>query len=51
MRSRLGRYLAEDTVSVSAAGLLNAELDGNSSALTSGDLAVLLQGLAGMIAL
>ena len=44
----LARYIAEDPVAVTAVGLLNAELDGDASALTSGDLAVLLQRIAGI---
>ena len=44
----LARYLAEDPVTVTAQGLINAELDGDSSALTSGDLSVLLQRIAGI---
>ena len=46
----LARYIAEDTVTVTAQGLINAELDGESG-LTSGDLSVLLQGIAGSITL
>ena len=45
----LARYLAEDAVSVSTVGLLNAELDGDSTALTAGDLTVLMQYLAGIL--
>ena len=44
----LARYLAEDTVTVTAQGLVNAESDGKSG-LTAGDLSVLLQYLAGVI--
>ena len=43
----LARYIAEDPVTVTAQGLVNAELDGEAG-LTSGDLAVLLQGIAGI---
>lgn len=43
----LARYLAEDSVTVTVTGLLNAELDGDPSGLTSADLSVLLQYLAG----
>ena len=42
----LARYLAEDTVEVTAQGKVNAECDGDDS-LTTGDLAALLQYLAG----
>ena len=47
----LARYIAEDAVTVTAQGLLNAELDGNPGALDAGDLSVLLQGIAGVISL
>ena len=43
----LARYIAEDSVNVSADGLANAELTNNSK-LTSEDLAALLQLIAGM---
>ncbi|MBQ5335548.1 MAG: hypothetical protein J6Z45_06340, partial [Oscillospiraceae bacterium] len=42
----LARYLAEDSVTVTAQGKTNAECDGD-ALLTSGDLAALLQYLAG----
>ena len=44
----LARYIAEDAVTVTAQGLVNAETDGEAG-LTSGDLAVLLQYLAGSV--
>ena len=44
----LARYLAEDAVTVTAQGLVNAELDGDTG-LTAGDLSVLLQYLAGTV--
>ena len=47
----LARYIAEDPVTVTAVGLLNAETDGDSSALTSGDLSRILQHLAGSLLL
>ena len=43
----LARYLAEDAVTVTAQGLINAELDGDDSALSSSDLSMLLQIIAG----
>ena len=43
----LARYLAEDAVTVTAQGLLNAELDGNPESLDAGDFAKLLQIIAG----
>ena len=43
----LARYLAEDKVTVTATGLINAELT-DSTALDSADLAYLLQMLAGL---
>ena len=43
----LARYLAEDPVRITAQGLRNAELDGNTAALDSGDLIALLQFIAG----
>ena len=43
----LARYLAEDAVYVSEEGLINAELDGDDSALSSSDLSMLLQIIAG----
>ena len=43
----LARYLAEDPVTVTAQGRVNAELDGDPAALTASDLAALLQGIAG----
>ena len=43
----LARYLAEDDVRITAQGLRNAELDGNTAALDSGDLIALLQFIAG----
>ncbi|MBR5405517.1 MAG: hypothetical protein IK107_04410 [Oscillospiraceae bacterium] len=47
----LARYLAEDEITVTAQGLVNAELDGDSTALSAADLAVLLQGIAGTVTL
>lgn len=47
----LARYLAEDAVTVTMEGLMNAELDGDSSSLSASDLSVLLQYLAGNAAL
>ena len=44
----LARYLAEDPVTVTAQGLLNAELDGNPESLDAGDFAKLLQIIAGV---
>ena len=46
----LARYVAEDAVTVTAQGLVNAELDGEAG-LTAGDLSALLQGIAGNITL
>ena len=46
----LARYVAEDAVTVTSQGLVNAELDGEAG-LTAGDLSVLLQGIAGSITL
>ncbi len=43
----LARYLAEDAVTVTSQGLLNAELDGNPESLDAGDFATLLQIIAG----
>ena len=42
----LARYIAEDAVTVTSQGLVNAELDGEAG-LTAGDLSVLLEGIAG----
>ena len=42
----LARYLAEDKVTVTAQGKINAECDGNDT-LDSGDLTALLEHLAG----
>ena len=47
----LARYLAEDAVAVTAQGLVNAELDGDSTALSAADLSVLLQLLAGSVSI
>ena len=47
----LARYLAEDAVAVTAQGLMNAETDGDRSALTAGDLSMMLQALAGPVTL
>ena len=47
----LARYLAEDKVNITQNGLRNAELDEDPSALTSGDLSVLMQYLAGLATL
>ena len=47
----LARYLAEDKVNITQNGLRNAELDEDPSALTSGDLGVLMQYLAGLATL
>lgn len=47
----LARYLAEDTVQITVQGLRNAETDGDASALTAGDLGMILQALAGLTTL
>ena len=44
----LARYIAEDAVTVTGQGLRNAEMDGQIG-LTSGDLSILLQYLAGNV--
>lgn len=47
----LARYLAEDPIAVTAQGLINAETDGNPDALTTGDLSMMMQALAGTASL
>lgn len=47
----LARYLAEDPIAVTAQGLVNAETDGDPDALTTGDLSMMMQALAGTASL